>query len=463
LDHGANKYIADEHEEIPFNIAKKLSNSAITDILVDTKATGLITSIRNQKLNSLTIFVKSGQNLSSQDKFGMTPLLHSLTIKSIEYFESLIKAPAAVLDISLSDIFGNNLLHYISHRKDLDSSVSLFKKYLFSKPMDEGKKTTTFGTPPSVGQNASGLVNNRNKEGETPLHLAALYGNLVWMKCLIENNADVTTENNIGESVLHYAVIGGRLDCVSLVLDCVSLVTGSKLDGEKKSKFGESPQSIALKSHLEDILSEINQANLLLQTSGGEIKSKIQTVKQIRDDKEKIVTEKKMEKEKEKLEKEKLEKLEREKVINDKEKLKKDKEKEKERQKEERHNRKSLLVTANEISGPTQVRHDVHVSRDFTWTGGDASEIFTLEKKVGEGAYGSVYKALQKSHRICHCNQNCTCRRHPRRDGKRNWSLKTMQKLKHRIILWRLQKRYTFMDFDGVLRLWIHYRSDQAQ
>jgi hypothetical protein len=41
--------------------------------------------------------------------------------------------------------------------------------------------------------------------------------------------------------------------------------------------------------------------------------------------------------------------------------------------------------TIVKISGPSEVRHALHVSNDYTWSGEDPSEIFNLEKKVGEG------------------------------------------------------------------------------
>lgn len=42
-------------------------------------------------------------------------------------------------------------------------------------------------------------------------------------------------------------------------------------------------------------------------------------------------------------------------------------------------------VASVKISGPSEVRHALHVSADFTWVGEDPAEIFILEKKVGEG------------------------------------------------------------------------------
>ncbi|KAI9101845.1 kinase-like domain-containing protein [Phlyctochytrium arcticum] len=46
------------------------------------------------------------------------------------------------------------------------------------------------------------------------------------------------------------------------------------------------------------------------------------------------------------------------------------------------------------ISGPSNFVKKVHVDSDFNWFGeGDPKEMFVLEEKLGEGAFGAVYKA----------------------------------------------------------------------
>lgn len=45
-------------------------------------------------------------------------------------------------------------------------------------------------------------INNQNKNGETPLHLAAKSGDVELLKYLIlKCNADVNIKNNLGDSV----------------------------------------------------------------------------------------------------------------------------------------------------------------------------------------------------------------------------------------------------------------------
>ncbi|KAJ3159798.1 hypothetical protein HDU86_001450 [Geranomyces michiganensis] len=49
------------------------------------------------------------------------------------------------------------------------------------------------------------------------------------------------------------------------------------------------------------------------------------------------------------------------------------------------------------ISAPSNFVKKMHVDAEFNWTGeGDPKELFTLQEKLGEGAFGSVYKAVFK-------------------------------------------------------------------
>ncbi|KAJ3175025.1 hypothetical protein HDU87_006559 [Geranomyces variabilis] len=49
------------------------------------------------------------------------------------------------------------------------------------------------------------------------------------------------------------------------------------------------------------------------------------------------------------------------------------------------------------ISAPSNFVKKMHVDAEFNWTGeGDPKELFTLQEKLGEGAFGSVYKAVLK-------------------------------------------------------------------
>jgi len=52
--------------------------------------------------------------------------------------------------------------------------------------------------------------------------------------------------------------------------------------------------------------------------------------------------------------------------------------------------------TAMSIGLPENVKHHVHVDLDYNWTGEDPTEAFVGLKRLGEGAYGAVFRATHK-------------------------------------------------------------------
>jgi len=47
------------------------------------------------------------------------------------------------------------------------------------------------------------------------------------------------------------------------------------------------------------------------------------------------------------------------------------------------------------ISPPVNVRHHVHVNKDWDWHEKDDEHAFTLVERIGEGSFGSVYKGVR--------------------------------------------------------------------
>eukprot|EP01102_Stenamoeba_stenopodia_P021944 TRINITY_DN8973_c0_g1_i2.p1 TRINITY_DN8973_c0_g1~~TRINITY_DN8973_c0_g1_i2.p1 ORF type:complete len:622 (-),score=153.34 TRINITY_DN8973_c0_g1_i2:74-1939(-) len=67
----------------------------------------------------------------------------------------------------------------------------------------------------------------------------------------------------------------------------------------------------------------------------------------------------------------------------------------KEKEKEKKPNKGQQKGTVN-LSTPFNFAHKVHVDEDYNWSLANPLEVFDLEQKLGEGSYGSVYKALHK-------------------------------------------------------------------
>jgi hypothetical protein len=114
-------------------------------------------------------------------------------------------------------------------------------------------------------------VNKADEEGNTPLHEAVRYGNIIWVKRLIRNGADVNRANNSGWTPLHMASYhghgrtamellkaGARVDEVNGIgetplfwavrgnqLGLVKLLVEAGADINKAHKWGGTPLSLA--------------------------------------------------------------------------------------------------------------------------------------------------------------------------------------------------------------------------
>jgi len=65
----------------------------------------------------------------------------------------------------------------------------------------------------------SELVYIKDKDGDTPLHFAAMVGHTDIAKLLIDSGADVNKINKDGDSPLHYAAGDGHTAVVNLLIE----------------------------------------------------------------------------------------------------------------------------------------------------------------------------------------------------------------------------------------------------
>lgn len=63
------------------------------------------------------------------------------------------------------------------------------------------------------------LVNARNEDGHTPIHIAALHNRYEVVDLLISNSADLLAKDNSGWSVLHFAASGRNEKILKLLLE----------------------------------------------------------------------------------------------------------------------------------------------------------------------------------------------------------------------------------------------------
>lgn len=77
-------------------------------------------------------------------------------------------------------------------------------------------------------------INAKNKEGETPLHLAMFYGGKSLVEFLITNGAQVNAKANNGETPLHIAAHGNDVEMITILLKY-----GADINAQ--DNFGDTP------------------------------------------------------------------------------------------------------------------------------------------------------------------------------------------------------------------------------
>ncbi len=92
-------------------------------------------------------------------------------------------------------------------------------------------------------------VNAKNKEGETPLHLAAKWGNHPCFALqLLKNGADINAQNNRGDTPLHYCWLGvSMLNIKRVTMSYYLIAQGA--DIYKSNKDGFTSRNFAAQIH----------------------------------------------------------------------------------------------------------------------------------------------------------------------------------------------------------------------
>lgn len=137
--------------------------------------------------------------VSEKDTYGFTPLHLAAYVSDLRCCEVLIqRGDAAVMPLALDESFP---LHYlVRNRYTENSDVASFRRVL-------------------VEMVARGLgIDAQDNNGNTALHLCALYGSCAMMRCLLEEDAQPNIRNSNGETAIHLAAAGCQNKAVRLLL-----------------------------------------------------------------------------------------------------------------------------------------------------------------------------------------------------------------------------------------------------
>ncbi|MDR0684477.1 MAG: ankyrin repeat domain-containing protein [Spirochaetaceae bacterium] len=193
LDYGANPNLRDEHGETPLHIIITLNRSPYAaQILLGGGAdasirnidgkTPLYLAVEENRVEIIPLLLVYGSDVFAADNSGVTPFDRAMQDKGFA-LDALITDET----VHQSDNAGNTMLHAAVKNRGDPSIISLI-----------------------LDQRA--LVNARNKEGETALHIAVRTNQQESGEFLISRGADIFAANSAGESPLYLALVspGGR-------------------------------------------------------------------------------------------------------------------------------------------------------------------------------------------------------------------------------------------------------------
>ncbi|XP_048740022.2 serine/threonine-protein phosphatase 6 regulatory ankyrin repeat subunit A-like isoform X4 [Ostrea edulis] len=203
LEHGGHPNVKDKGQRTPLHFAAKNGNKILLQNLLDHGANIYDVDIENvSALHFACMNNKNGLDIlqyfwTKKYDFVCT-LKNSETCKSPIYYairenvtELVNFLHAEGFGLPTSD--GKSLIHSTAHRRNLDNL-----KYLVER--------------------ASVDVNEKDKDGKTPLYILASGADMPLIEYLIEKNADVNLSNHSGRSPLHEAVSGGHFEVVKKLI-----------------------------------------------------------------------------------------------------------------------------------------------------------------------------------------------------------------------------------------------------
>lgn len=206
LSRGTNVNLKDEYGETALNLAAKMGNKGVIDILLEAGAdvdlknneghNVLHCLVMNTRFSSddaqVTNILKISQ-INSQDKYGDTPLHLAAKWSNFPIFRLLLRAGA---DANLKNADHYTPLHTIILHTKSSVATKLATELLLTK------------------YNAD--INATDGEGNTALHLAASTNSnrIQLVRLFLTNRADVSKKNHNGYTPLEEQIISGNVEMI---------------------------------------------------------------------------------------------------------------------------------------------------------------------------------------------------------------------------------------------------------
>ena len=187
-----------------------------------------------------------------------------------------------------------------SFRKSSPQIILILKRYYFAKLNTKGQKVIELlfeaakkgdaSAIEALSQNPDFNVNVKNKNGHTPLMVAAAFGHVDAIKKLLEKKANVKMRDNNNTSAMHFAARSGNIEIMKILTsqgldytspngegittlhygvasnnqDAVTFLLSQQVDVNAKNNEGNTPLHIAAEKNNVDIISILSQHGAII-------------------------------------------------------------------------------------------------------------------------------------------------------------------------------------------------------
>ena len=303
LDHGADANIAAADGRTPLHKAVMKGNQNLVKLFLEKNAlvntqnangdSPLHTAVSNGFFDITNLLVKKGSNVNLQNKEGRTPLFLGVKNKQKQLIKLLIENEA---DVSIGYKENSTERFYLVRGKESGRAAwhyVLVKKHLlglFLKLTNGGSVNVAdfgdvlrsgWGEDPPEGTRDKILEEGDFKEipGVTVLHIASKENNEPEIiDLLVKSGANVNAQDAEGFTPLHMAAIHGNLKIVKKLVDLEADVNIATTDGKNAAELAHLNEELEIEEYLESKMTSSQRtkekkddselANLLIEAYG---------------------------------------------------------------------------------------------------------------------------------------------------------------------------------------------------